>query len=193
MKFKYISYPKREQRLPEILYIQEIQLLFDKITNIKHKSIAVLLYSCGLRVSEIINLKTNNIDSKRMMIQVVQAKGNKDRYVPLSQSVLEMLRRYYRVYKPGVFLFKGQLKDQYSAKSIQTFLKYYAKLAGIKKHVHPHQLRHCFAVHHLEQGTDLRYIQEFLGHKNSKTTERYTHVSNLNLNLIKSPIEAIKL
>ena len=176
-----------------MLSVSEIQRLFNAITNVKHKAIVSLLYSCGLRVSEVIDLRITDIDSQRMIINVRNAKGNKDRCVSLSQNVLELLRKYYIEYKPIGHLFNGQFQNQYSSSSIEQFLKTYAKAAGIKKHVHPHCLRHSFAVHHLEQGTDLRYIQLFLGHKNSKTTERYTHVSNLNINNVKSPINYISL
>ena len=189
-KLQNTQYPKPEQKLPEILSKQEIKRLFSASNvNLKHQAIIALLYSCGLRVSEIINLKLSDVDSSRMVIRVLQGKGKKDRQVSLDASVLDLLRRYFMQYRPKEYLFNGQGGlPQYSATSIRQFLNRYAEKAGIKKHVHPHQLRHCFAVHHLEQGTDLRYIQVFLGHSNVKTTERYTHVSNLNLNLIKSPI-----
>jgi site-specific recombinase XerD len=194
-KLNNTFYPKSEQKLPEILSVSEMQsLLLAAKNNLKHQSIIALLYSCGLRVSEIINLKINDIDSSRMILRIIQGKGKKDRQVSLPENVLVLLRKYYKEYKPKEFLFNGAEGNlKYSATSIRNFLNKYQKIAGIKKHIHPHQLRHTFAVHHLEQGTDLRYIQIFLGHANVKTTERYTAVSNLNLNKIKSPINNLTL
>ena len=192
-KFKNIPYPKVEQKLPLVLSVEEVQLLFNSIKNIKHKAIVSLLYSCGLRVSEIVNLKIKDIDSTRMLVFIRNSKNNKDRYVSLDKNVLELLRCYFREYKPKEYLFNGQFSNQYSAESIRSFLEKYRKNAKIKKRVHPHMLRHSFAVHHLEKGTDSRYIQLFLGHSSIETTERYMHVSNLNLNKTKSPVDLIKI
>lgn len=148
--------------------------------NLKHKSIIAILYSCGLRRSEIINLKLTDIDSKRMLIKIRGAKGWVDRYVQLAKPTLELLRKYYKKDNPVKYLFEGERGNMYSPSSVQNLVKNAAIKAGINKRVTPHTLRHSFATHHLEQGTDLRYIQEWLGHKSSKTTERYTHVSKTN-------------
>lgn len=178
LKFKYIEYPRKEQKLPDVLSIEEIKALFSVIKNKKHLAIIQLLYSTGMRRSEIINLKISHIDSNRMLIKVVGAKGFKDRYVKLTLKTLETLRDYYLKFKPFNYLFNGQFSNQYSASSIASIVRSYAIEAGIKKHVHPHMLRHTNATHLLDKKTDLRIIQHHLGHKNSKTTERYTHVSN---------------
>ena len=136
-----------------------------------------------------LDLKPGDIDSKRMLVKVRKGKGNSDRFVQLSNQMLELLRSYYRVYKPLVWLIEGNPGVPYSAESVVNVVKHAAKRAGIKKRVTPHILRHSFATHHLEQGTDLRYIQAFLGHKNSKTTERYTHVSSTSFSNFHNPID----
>lgn len=157
--------------------------------NIKHKSILVILYSCGLRRSELINLAISDIDSKRMLIKVVNSKGNTDRYVQLAETTLLLLRQYFEKYKPARYLFEGTGGSRYSASSVVSIVKEASLRAGISKVVTPHTLRHSYATHHLEQGTDLRYIQEWLGHKSSKTTEIYTHVSKTNFNNFSNPID----
>ena len=161
--------------------------------NIKHKTIIALIYSCGLRRSETINIKITDIDSDRMLIKIRGAKGKKDRYVQLSPNLLTLLRNYHRVEKPLIWIFKGQHNKQYSVISIYKIVKNAAKNAGINKRVYPHILRHSFATHHLEQGTDLRYIQEWLEHDSSKTTEIYTHVSNNSFIKFKNPFDDITL
>lgn len=192
-KFKYIEYPRKEQKLPQVLSVNEMQNLFDAISNKKHLAILSLLYSCGLRVSEVINLKIEDIQSRRGQIFIEQSKGFKDRYAPLPTEIIKILSSYYKEYSPKIYFFNGQFDEQYSESSIRQFLNKYAKIAGIKKHIHPHQIRHTYAVHQLERGIDLRYIQAVLGHKSSKQTERYTHVSNLNISKIQSPINGIRL
>jgi site-specific recombinase XerD len=187
LKFKYIEYPRREQRLPDVLSQQEIKRFFSVITNIKHKAILMLMYSTGARRSEVINLTINCIDSDRMVIKIVDAKGNKDRYVRLSDNLLSIFREYYKEYHPKNYIFNGQFSDQYSATSIVEIVKKYAKLAGIKKRVHPHMIRHTNATHLLENGTDLKYIAELLGHASTRTTERYTHVSCASISKIVTP------
>lgn len=186
-----IERPRKEKKLPNVLSKEEVKRILDKAKNKKHKAILALLYSCGLRRSEIINLHITDIDSSRMLLKVRGAKGKKDRYVQLSASLLPLLREYYKEYKPEVYLFNGQNKKQYSASSILKLIKKYAKQAGIQKNVTPHMLRHSFATHHLEQGTDLRYIQQWLGHSSSKTTEIYTHVSENAFHKFKNPIDDI--
>jgi integrase/recombinase XerD len=185
-----IHRPRREKILPNVLSKEEVKQILNAHTNLKHKTMLSLIYSCGLRRSELINLKPADIDSKRGIIHIRQSKGKKDRIVPLSQKILEMLREYYRGYKPGLWLFEGQNSgEQYSEYSLQSVLKQALKKTGNKKPVTLHWLRHSYATHLLESGTDLRYIQELLGHNSSKTTEIYTHVSTKCIQQIKSPFD----
>ena len=159
--------------------------------NIKHQCILTLLYSAGLRRSEVIALRISDIDSERMVINIRDGKGNKDRVTLLSYTTLDLLRAYYRLHKPQKYLFEGMGGGKYSPTSIAQLLKKAAKKAGIKKNVTPHMLRHSFATHLLEQGTDLRYILALLGHKSTRTTEIYTHVSTRAINKITNPIDDI--
>lgn len=181
--------PRKEHHLPKVLSKNEIKRIFISTTNIKHKSILMLLYSAGLRRSELLNLTIFNIDSERMIIHILGAKGRKDRISLLSTDLLKLLREYYKIYKPVKYLFEGRNGSPYSPSSVANILKKGAKLAGIQKNVTPHMLRHSFATHLLEQGTDLRYIQELLGHNSSKTTEIYTHVSRKAIDNIKNPMD----
>jgi len=169
----------------------EIKRLIHGTVNLKHKCIISLLYSSGLRRSELLNLKIENIDSERMVLIIKNSKGKKDRVTLLSQNVLNLLRTYYKKYKPKKYLFEGIKGGKYSETSVAKILKSSASKAGIKKNVTPHMLRHSFATHLLEQGTDLRYIQELLGHSSSKTTEIYTHISKKAIDQIKNPIDDI--
>jgi len=153
----------------------------------------MLAYSAGLRLGELINVKITDIDSSRMQVRVEQAKGKKDRYSLLSVRLLEVLREYFREYKPKEWLFEGANGGQYSVSSIQAIMKDSIKKAGIKKKVSVHTLRHCFATHLLENGTDLRYIQSLLGHSSSKTTEIYTHVTTKGFDQIKSPLDNLDI
>ena len=149
-----------------------------------------LIYACGLRRSELLNLKPSHIDSKRKLLIIYQSKGRKDRVIPIGDKIIELLRDYYKAYRPIVWLFEGQIKgEKYSAASLQKVLKRALKKTKISKPVTLHWLRHSFATHLLENGTDLRFIQEILGHKSSKTTEIYTHVSTKSLQNIKSPFD----
>jgi site-specific recombinase XerD len=155
--------PRKEYKLPQVLSINEIQILIKSITNLKHKAIICLLYSCGLRISEVINIKIKDINSERMQVFINKSKFNKDRYLPLPENVLILLREYFKEFKPIEYLFNGCTIDnkfalQYSETSIRQFLNKYQKLSSIKNHINPHKFRHSFAVHHLEKGTDLRYI-----------------------------------
>lgn len=173
--FYPIDRPQREKILPEICSEAEIVSILKATDNLKHRAILMTIYSAGLRISELINLKITHIDSDRMQIRVVQSKGKKDRYTLLSQKNLRILREYIRVFKPKSYLFEGQGSTlekplPYAARSIQAFLKESAKKAGITKKISVHTLRHSFATHLLEHGTDLRYIQSLLGHESSKTT-----------------------
>ncbi|HOS48376.1 MAG TPA: tyrosine-type recombinase/integrase [Bacteroidia bacterium] len=187
-----ISRPRREHKLPSVLSKQEVKMILESLTNIKHKCMLSLIYSCGLRRGELLRLKIGDIDSKRNIINVRQSKGKKDRIVPLSLKLLEMLREYYRGYKPELWLFEGQEKGmQYDERSLQLVLKKAVRKAGIKKEVSLHWLRHSYATHLLEAGTDLRYIQELLGHSSSRTTEIYTHVSTRMIQNIVSPFDQL--
>lgn len=185
----YIDRPRKERRLPEVLSKEEITSLLAQIKNKKHYAMISLIYSAGLRISELLNLKIRDIDSKRMIITVRQAKGKKDRQVMLSAKMLSILRIYYQLYKPKDYLFEGQvqkgdpkkLSKPYSSQSVQKILKRALRSSGIRKHATPHTLRHSFATHLYESGVNLRSIQVLLGHNSSKTTEIYTHVSKLHL------------
>jgi integrase/recombinase XerD len=185
-----IHRPKREHKLPNVLSKEEVALILKSPVNIKHSTMLSLIYACGLRRSELINLKPGDVDSKRGLLIILQSKGKRDRVVPISEKVIVMLRDYYTRYKPILWLFEGQNKgEQYSEESLAMVLKAACKKAGIAKPVSLHWLRHSYATHLLESGTDLRFIQELLGHKSSKTTEIYTHVSTKSLQKIKSPFD----
>jgi integrase/recombinase XerD len=185
-----IHRPKRAKVLPNVLSKEEVKLILNAHSNIKHKTMLSLIYSCGLRRSELLNLKPADIDAKRGIILIRQSKGKKDRIAPLSPKILEMLREYYVLSKPKIWLFEGQNRgEQYSEYSLQSVLKQALQKAGNTKPVTLHWLRHSYATHLLESGTDLRYIQELLGHNSSKTTEIYTHVSTKSIQQIKSPFD----
>lgn len=182
--------PKRQKKLPKVLSEEEVFSILKATTNLKYKVIFVMIYSAGLRVGEVVKLKIEDIDSKRMMIHVCQGKGRQDRYSLLSEMALKVLRKYFKLMKPQDWLFPGEdLHQHLSERSVQRMFKKACNDAKINKQVSVHSLRHSFATHLLEGGTDLRYIQELLGHKSSKTTEIYTHVSKADLNRIKSPLD----
>ena len=185
-----IHRPRPEHRLPNVLSKEEVKAILQALSNVKHRCMLSLIYSCGLRRSELLSLKPADIDSNRNLIHIRLGKGKKDRMVPFSGKVLEMLRAYYMTYKPMHWLFEGQTAGQpYDERSLSEVLKKARQRAGITKPVTLHWLRHSYATHLLESGTDLRYIQELLGHKHSKTTEIYTHVSMHSLQKIKSPFD----
>ncbi len=181
--------PKKEKRLPMVLSLEEVKQLLDATHNLKHKTLLSLIYSAGLRIGEAINLKVNDIDSKRMLIHIKGAKGKKDRYTLLSSSFLELLREYYKTYKPKKYLFEGQVKEQYSSTSAQKILRSAANKIELKKPITPHTLRHSYATHLLENGVGLRHIQELLGHAKPETTMIYTHVARKDLLEIASPLD----
>jgi site-specific recombinase XerD len=185
----HIERPRKEKKLPIVLSTGEIKSIFNSVTNLKHKTLLSLLYSAGLRIGEAINLEVTDIDSKRMLIHIKQAKGKKDRYTLLSLAFVKLLRLYYVAYKPTKYLFEGQNREKYSNTSAQKVLKTAVFKAGIKKKVTLHSLRHSFATHLLEKGTDIRYIQELLGHSSPKTTMIYTHVTETSLKNIKNPFD----
>lgn len=186
-----IERPQKHRKLPTILSEQEVKKMIGTIRNIKHKAIVCLIYSAGLRRSELIGLKLAHVDSSRMVLNIIQGKGFKDRTVTLSPYVLELLREYYKAYRPTEYLFEGRDGGAYSAESVANIVKKAARMAQIKKKVTAHTLRHSYATHLLEAGVDLRYIQVLLGHNSSRTTEIYTHVSNYSLSAIDSPIDKI--
>ncbi|PKM95567.1 MAG: integrase [Firmicutes bacterium HGW-Firmicutes-1] len=187
-----IPRPKKEKKLPNILSIEEIIAIMKATKNEKHKTILYLIYSSGLRVSEVVNITLTDIDSDRMLIKVKQSKGRKDRYTLLSNKALIQLKKYYGLYKPKKWLFEGQEDDnQLTTRSVQRIFKCSCDHAGIHKDVSVHSLRHSFATHLLESGTDIRYIQELLGHSSLKTTEIYTHVTNRSIRKIVSPLDNI--
>lgn len=181
--------PKRGHQLPNVLSKEEVARILNAPTNLKHRLMLIMLYSCGMRRSELLNLKFSHIQRHRMLITIKAAKGNKDRIVPLSPKVLALLEEYYHAFKPKDFVFEGQAGQRYSEKSLQSVLKQSLAKVGITKPVTLHWLRHSYATHLLESGTDLRYIQELLGHKSSKTTEIYTHVSTKSIQQIRSPFD----
>lgn len=190
LEIELIHRPKRTKLLPNVLSKEEVKLILNAHSNIKHKTMLSLIYSCGLRRSELINLKPTDIDSKRGIVIIRQSKGKKDRIAPLSPKILEMLREYYIGCKPKTWLFEGQIQNtKYDERSLSNVLKQALTKSNISKPVSLHWLRHSFATHLLESGTDLRYIQELLGHSSSKTTEIYTHVSTKSLQQIKSPFD----
>ncbi len=186
-----IERPILGRSLPDILSKEEIKKVFENTANLKHKCILEIIYSSGLRRSEILNLKPADIDSNRMLIKIRGGKGKKDRYSLLADGVLKDLRAYFKAFQPKEWLFEGPNKRQYSSSSVVRILKTSAKKAGISRRVHIHMLRHSFATHLLEQGTNLRVIQDLLGHEDIKTTEIYTHVSKLEMQKVINPIDEI--
>ena len=190
-QFYKIERPRTGRHLPNVLSKEEIKAIFENTGNLKHKCILELIYSAGLRRNEVLNLQPVDIDSNRMRIKIRGGKGKKDRYSLLSQNVLNDLRIYFKAFYPNEWLFEGQNGGQYSSSSVAKVLKNAAIKAGLNKRVHVHMLRHSFATHLLEQGTNLRVIQELLGHEDIKTTEIYTHVSNLEIDKVINPIDEI--
>ncbi|QBO57056.1 Tyrosine recombinase XerD [Chryseobacterium salivictor] len=185
-----IDRPKKPKILPNVLSKEEVKDILEAHHNIKHKIMLCLIYSCGLRRSELLHLKPQDIDSKRNVVLIRQSKGKKDRITPLSGKILDLLREYYKEFRPKTWLFEGQtVGEPYNQQSLQSVLKLALKKAQITKPVTLHWLRHSYATHLLEGGTDLRYIQELLGHNSSKTTEIYMHVSTKSLQQIKSPFD----
>jgi integrase/recombinase XerD len=190
MEVDYIQRPRREKRLPNVLSKNEVKTILEAPTNIKHRAMLSLIYACGLRRGELLNLTLKDILSDRNLLFIRQSKGKKDRMVPISPKIIVMLREYYKAYKPKTWLFEGQFPNtRYSEKSLENVLKQSLIKAKISKKVSLHWLRHSYATHLLENGTDLRYIQELLGHSSSRTTEIYTHVSTRNLQQIRSPFD----
>jgi len=194
-KFKYIPYAKKNNKLPIVLSVDEIQKMFNVCENKKHKVILALLYSCSLRVSELINLKWKDIDRSRMIINIIQAKGNKDRQVGLNAPLINLLTEYWSEYKSKVYVLNGGNDyERYSESSVGKVVKQLAKKSGIKnKRVYTHLIRHTSATHMVEIGIDINLIQRLLGHSSPKTTAIYTHVSHNLISKIQSPLSQIQL
>jgi integrase/recombinase XerD len=190
-----IKRPRREKKLPVILSLKEIENLISVTRNLKHRALLMLSYSSGLRRQEVQIIKPSAIDSERMRVHVVQAKGNKDRYTLLSVKALETLRLYYKQERPLNFLFESQAKRGHclSSSTLHNIVKINAAKAGIKKAVSFHTLRHCFATHLLEKGVNLRLIQLYLGHGSIKTTSVYLHLANVEPASIVSPLDLMGL
>jgi site-specific recombinase XerD len=189
--FFEIPRPKKPVRLPSVHSQNEIKKIIDCKENTKHKTLLMLAYATGMRVSEIVNLTPGDIDSKRMVIYIRQSKGKKDRQVMLSEKLLAQLRAYYKEYKPGGYLFEGMDGGKYSKRSIQQVFNSAKQISNNKRTGGIHSMRHSFATHLLESGTDIRIIQELLGHDNLKTTVRYTHVCIKNISNLQSPLDRL--
>ena len=184
-----IFMPRKDRKLPEILSIQEVLSLIEVTKNIKHKTIIAMLYGSGLRIGELLHLQLKDFDFDRDQLHIRNAKGRKDRYASIAKSLYPLLKSYYTSYKPTVYFIENPNGGLYSAGSVRSFLKKSCRAAGINKKVTPHTLRHSYATHLLEQGTDIRYIQELLGHSKPETTMIYTHVTQKSLRDIKSPLD----
>ncbi len=192
MVFEKIPVLKNRRKLPVVLDRTEVEALFSATPNLKHKAILMIIYSAGLRLSETANLKISDIDSKRMMIRVQQGKGGNDRYTLLSAVALETLRQYWRKYRPSEWLFPGQTKTgRINPKSIQNIFKVASERAGLTKRASVHTLRHSFATHLLEAGTDIHHIQTLLGHKNIQNTTIYLHLRRKDLAKVVSPLDTV--
>ncbi|CDF79072.1 tyrosine-type site specific recombinase [Formosa agariphila KMM 3901] len=188
-RFYKIERPRKAKKLPKILSKADVLKVIDHTNNLKHKCIVSLLYSSGIRRSELVNLKISDIDSIRMLIRIESAKGKKDRYTLLSYQLLKELREYYKQWKPKTYIIEGLPGQQYSAQSIGRIVVNAAKKAGLRNTVTPHILRHSFATHLLESGVDIRQIQVLLGHSSTKTTEIYTHVATTTFKKIINPLD----
>lgn len=183
--------PKKENKLPKVMSKDQLKRLFDATDNLKYKTAMMVSYSAGLRVSEVSKLKISDIDSDQMLIRVNQGKGRKDRLVPLSEHLLLQLRNYYKVFQPKEWLFENRIGDHLTTRSFQKVFERSRAKACLKSHVTFHSLRHSFATHLLEEGVNLRYIQEILGHASSKTTEVYTRVSTKHYKNIHNPLDTL--
>jgi integrase/recombinase XerD len=190
-KVYYTERPRKELTLPVVLSEKEVATLFSHTKNVKHRAMLFLIYSGGLRISELLALTWKDLDSSRGVIYIRNGKGRKDRITMLSAVAFNYLQHYKERYKTAIRIFEGQYGEAYSARSVNRVIKRSCNLAGISKNVSAHTLRHSFATHLLEGGTDLRYIQTLLGHESSKTTERYTHVTKRGFEKLKSPLDSL--
>lgn len=190
IKFSFPSRMKHKTKVPDILSIDEMKRVIDAITNLKHKTIISLIYSCGLRISECIKIKLSDFDTSLKQLRVEKDKEGKIRVVQICPKLFTMLNDYTKSYKPHEHLFQGQNKDVYSARSIEIVLKNALQKCGINKKITVHSLRHSFASHLVEQGTDIRIIQEILGNKDIRSTQIYTHISTVNKSKINNPMDS---
>jgi site-specific recombinase XerD len=186
---RYFERPRRRRALPKVLSKEEVIRILSSPWNIKHKLLLWIIYSCGLRRSEATNLRLSDLDRERGIIHIREGKGGVDRIVPVPVKVWEKIDEYFGSYSPKVYLFEGQTGGRYSSESVYRVFRDSLRRAGIRKELGVHSLRHSYATHLHESGVDIRYIQELLGHKSSRTTEIYTHVSRRNLVAVRSPIE----
>lgn len=193
LKMKHISYPRSEKKLPIVLSQEEVQRMFNVCVNTKHKVILSLLYACGLRVSELINLKWEHVDRSRMIINILAGKGKKDRQVMLPAAIIPLLEKYFKEYHPEQYVLNGQNDLQYTRTSVGEVIKQLAEKAGINKRVYTHLMRHCCFTHMVENQVDINLIQRLAGHKSVKTTAIYTHISHNIISKIQSPINNISL
>jgi integrase/recombinase XerD len=189
-----VERPKKDRRLPVVLNQNEISNILSVVSNLKHKVMLTLMYSAGLRVSEVVKLRLMDIDFQRKLIHIRGAKGRKDRYTILSDVAVETLHEYLKEYGRSKYLFSSHNREKHiTTRSVEKIFLDACKKVGVKKNATAHSLRHSFAIHLLESGVGLRYIQELLGHKSSKTTEIYTHVSNNELSKIKNPLDSLQI
>ena len=194
LNIELIERPRKYRPLPKVIPKEVIQRMLTSIPNLKHQTALTLIYSCGLRRSELINLKLCHLDSKRRTLSVINGKGQKDRVLPVSEKMMQIIIKYYKMYKPTVYLIEGQVKGQkYSETSLENIFHKYLGMIYKDHKFTLHCLRHSYATHLLESGVNLRYIQELLGHKSCKTTEIYTHVSTHSLSTIRNPIDDFDL
>ena len=184
---------RKEEKIPVVLSEEEVAAVIKAVNNLKHKVILMTIYSAGLRLSECLALTVADMDFDRNQIRIRQGKGKKDRQTVLSRTLLSEMKDYLIKFCPKIFLFEGQKGGRYSASSVQAIMKRAVKKSGIKKHATVHTLRHSFATHLLENGTDIRFIQELLGHKRLETTQIYTHISKIAFDRIKSPLDRLSL
>lgn len=189
MQLDYLYPDRGEFKIPVVFSQQEIKLMLNSSENLKHKAILATVYSCGLRVSELTNLKITDINSDAMTVTIRQGKGSSDRVVVLAEKLLVLLRNYFKEYKPKEYLFEGRHKGRYSERSVQQLLKQILVKSKINKQGSVHTLRHSYATHLIEQGTDVRFVKDLLGHKSLKTTMIYTHLTDPVKRKIKSPLD----
>jgi len=192
-KFIYeVKCPRKDKKLPVVLSKEEVAKILSAVGNIKHRAILMLVYSAGLRVGEVVKLGPEEIDPDREIIHIRGSKGRKDRYTLISDCALKVLKEYFKECRPSTWLFEGAKRSKHiSKRTVQVIFKQVSHNAGIKKDATVHSLRHSFVLHLLENSVDLRYIQEFLGHRSSKTTVIYTHVSKTSIANIKNPLDSI--
>lgn len=189
MEVEALIRPRKSRKIPTILEKAEIQLMIESTANLKHRTIISALYATGMRVSELLNLRMEDIHSEDMYISIRNAKGRKDRNIPLSEQLVKIFRRYYKMYRPVIYMFEGQTGQKYSSSSVNNVVKAAANRVGIIKDVSCHTIRHSYATHLLDKGVNLRYIQELLGHSSPKTTEIYTYVRPDHITRVQSPLD----